>query len=101
VQVRFHFASSREALYVNDDIVLTAEEIPAASVDPVTGRVNAATTCQVALAVDRAQIEFFTRTGVFGAVEVTLSGASGEACEIWTSDYVTIRGVAAFRYRIE
>jgi hypothetical protein len=97
VRVCFHFARSQEALFVNDDLVLEMDEIPAAPLDPQTGRVSAADSSTVTLLIESDDIDFFANPNICGAIEVTLVGAGEDPCEIWTTDYVTIRGMAAFK----
>lgn len=101
VRVRFHFARSEEALFVSDDLVIETREIPAAAVDPITGRVSEAQNSSLTLVIDQEQVDFFAHPDVYGALEVTLIGQGSETFEIWTTDYVTIRGMAALRCRIQ
>ncbi|MBD3235669.1 MAG: hypothetical protein GF330_03085 [Candidatus Eisenbacteria bacterium] len=100
VRVCFHFARSAEALFVNDELQIETEEIPAATVDPITGRVSEALESSLTLSIVPDQVGFFAEPNVHGAVEVTLVGQGAEAFEIWTTDYVTIRGLAELHCRI-
>jgi hypothetical protein len=59
--------------------------------------VSAADSSTVTLLIESDDIDFFANPNICGAIEVTLVGAGEDPCEIWTTDYVTIRGMAAFK----
>lgn len=98
VNVKFHFATSEGALFINDDLVLEAGAILPATVDPVTGRVTAAVNSTVTMTLLRGDLDIFLEEVVYGAQEVTLIGDGLNPVEIWSTDYVTVKGIASFEY---
>lgn len=101
VAITFHFARQEGALFVTDDLVLEAEPIACAPVDPTTGRVTASAMSSLTLSVTAGDIDLFAEERLFGGVEISLLGDGERPIEIWSTDYVKVRGVAAFRCRVE
>ncbi len=101
VEITFHFARDEDALFATDDLVLHADPVAAATIDAATGRVTAATTSDVTLTVAAGDIGLFTEELLHGGLEITLLGDGEQPIEIWSTDYVKVKGVAAFRYRVE
>ncbi len=101
VALEFHFAREEGALFVTDDLILTSAPIASAQVDPTTGRVSASTTAVATLTVAEGEIDLFTEGRLHGALAVTLLGDGERPIEIWSTDYVRVKGVAAFRCRVD
>lgn len=100
VRVAFHFSRSEEALFVDDDLIIDAGEIPPARIDPGRGRVTASEYCDLNVQVSGESLALFAEPHVFGGVTLTLRGNGDDPCEVWTTDYVTIRGIVSFRCRV-
>jgi hypothetical protein len=100
VNVKFHFARSEGALFINDDLVLEAETILPATVDPVTGRVTASVNSTITMTLLRGDLDVFLEEILYGAQEVTLIGDGENPVEIWSTDYVTVKGIASFEYLV-
>jgi hypothetical protein len=101
VQLRFHFARTEEALFANDAIVIVADAIPAAPIDGNSGRVTGSEFHDWAATLGGDSLALFAEPNVIGGIEVTLAGDGDNPCEIWTTDYVTIRGMLSFRCRVQ
>jgi hypothetical protein len=72
-----------------------------AAVDLESGRVDSATTSRVLMQVASGDIKLFAEEKLYGAVEITLLGDGESPVEIWSNDFVTIKGVVSFSYRVE
>ncbi len=101
VQVKLHFARTEGALFVNDDLIRDTDAIALAAVDLESGRVDSATTSRVLMEVASGDIKVFAEEKLYGAVEITLLGDGESPVEIWSTDFVTIKGVVSFSYRVE
>ncbi len=101
VRIRLHFARTEGALFVNDDLLLEGDMVQAGTVDPATGRVTAVAESCVRLSLCQGDIRLFATEQLYGAMEVELTGEGDSPVEIWSTDYVTIRGVVAFDCRWE
>lgn len=101
VRIRMHFARSEGALFVNDDLLFEGDMVVPATVDAASGRVTAAARNRVRLSLCQGDIGLFATEQLCGAMEVELTGVGDRPVEIWSTDYVTIRGVVAFDCRWE
>ncbi len=101
VAVAFHFARREGDLFVADDLILEAEPVACAQLDPVTGRVDAPAYSTVTLSVTAGDIGLFTEGRLHGGLAISLLGDGERPIEIWSTDYVKVKGVAAFRCRVE
>ena len=101
VNVKLHFATSEGALFINDDLVMEAATILPAEFDPLTGRVTAPVTSLIEMTVARGDLDVFLLEQLFGAQEVTLVGDGENPVEIWSTDYVKVRGIASFQVEVK
>jgi len=101
VEVALHFARSEGALFANDDLILDADAVTSAAFDSGSGRVTAATTSQVILRVSEGDLDLFSEERLFGGLAVTLRSDGESAIEIWSTDYVNVKGMVSFRYRVK
>ncbi|MCK4303464.1 MAG: hypothetical protein KAY24_04435 [Candidatus Eisenbacteria sp.] len=102
VEVKLHFAKTEGALFVNDDLVLEADAVQPAEVDTETGRVTASVYDEIVMQVtEQEDIAVFAEELLYGAMEITLTGDGENPVEIWSTDYVKVRGIVSFRYRVD
>lgn len=101
VEVKLHFARSEGALFVNDALILDADPITAGEIDTETGRVTSPTTSAIEMVIAEGDIDLFTEALLYGAMEIALLGDGENPVEIWSSDYVKVRGIVSFRYRVQ
>ncbi len=101
VQVKIHFARSEGALFINDDLVMEAGLILPAEFDPETGRVITPVTSTIEMTVSQGDLDIFLSEQLFGAQEVTLVSDGENPVEIWSTDYVKVRGIASFQVEVK
>jgi len=101
VEIKLHFARTAGALFAHDALTLQGEVALSGTVEPASGRVVRPVESRVALVHVQGDIDLLAERQFFGAMEVTLIGNGEGPVEVWSSDYVTIRGVVAFDCRVE
>ena len=84
----------------NQYIVYCKNELPA-EFDPETGRVTAPVTSTIEMTVSEGDLDIFLSEQLYGAQEVTLVSDGENPVEIWSTDYVKVRGIASFQVEVK
>jgi hypothetical protein len=93
------FSGTQEGLSA-PELVLDPIVVPAAPVDPQTGRVTESRTVPLSVSLTAEDLDFFARDEGWGQVRVVLEGDSTTAVAFTASDYVEVRGILRARVRV-
>ena len=101
VSAVLQFAADSLAAGDSAEVVLAPVTIGAAPVD-AGGRATSGLTQTFTVTIPTEKIPFFARDTVWGSARLTLHpAAAGQAVEITVGDYVDVKALARFRYRVK